>query len=70
MFWFSGHEACPVDLNFLTRDPTHPLCMGSEVLTAGPPGKSLYCVLLCHLFSLYVYLVNQLIYIEHLFYDG
>ena len=28
------------DLNSPTRDRTHALCIGSAVLTTGPPGKS------------------------------
>ena len=28
------------DLSSLMRDQTHTLCIGSEVITTGPPGKS------------------------------
>ena len=40
MFWFLGHEACGI----LAPQPgikSAPLALEGEVLTTGPPGKSL-----------------------------
>ena len=40
MFWFFGHEACGILAFQPGIEPTPPTLKG-EVLTTGPPGKSL-----------------------------
>ena len=40
MVWFFGHEACGVLAPWLGIEPTSPALEG-EILTTGPPGKSL-----------------------------
>ena len=40
MVWFSGHEACGVLAPWLGIEPTSP-ALEVEILTTGPPGKSL-----------------------------
>ena len=45
MFWFFGHEACRTLASQPGMEPTPP-ALGDEVLTNGPPVKSLYCYIL------------------------
>ena len=40
MFWFFDHEACGILAPWLGSNP-HPSALEGEVLTTGPPGKSL-----------------------------
>ena len=53
MFWFSGHEAYGVLAAQPGMELTSPALKG-EVLTTGPPGKSLTVLNICHIkFSAY-----------------
>ena len=44
MFWFFGREACGIPVPRLGIEPSPPALEG-EVLTTGPPGKSLHLLL-------------------------
>ena len=48
MFWFFGHEACGILAPWPGIEPAPPALEG-EVLTTGPPGKSLYSAFKTHL---------------------
>ena len=43
MFWCFGHEACGILIPQLGIEPA-PTALEGEVLTTGPPGKSLFSV--------------------------
>ena len=45
MFWFFGHEACAILAPRPGIEPAPPALEG-EVLTTGPPGKSLELIII------------------------